>query len=81
MREILHQIQEMRKSAKLKPEDKIEIVYDAVDDISRVIKNNEDVIKKTTITKEITLRKKPPYLVEKQTTIDGKEIWLAIKKI
>lgn len=81
LREILHQIQEMRKSAKLKPEDKIEIVYDAVDDISRVIKNNEDVIKKTTIAKEITLRKKPPYLVEKQTTIDGKEIWLAIKKI
>jgi len=81
LREILHQIQEMRKSAKLKPEDKIEIIYDAIDDVLNVIKNNQDIIKRTTIAKEITSRKKPPYTVEKQIKINGKDTWLAIRKI
>ncbi len=81
LREILHQIQEMRKSAKLKPKDKIQIIYDFPKDFAVIFKKNEELIKNFTLAKEITTTKKPPYLIERQLNEDGKVFWLAIKKV
>jgi isoleucyl-tRNA synthetase len=81
LREILHQIQEMRKSGNLKGKDRIKIIYDAPKELTNLIKENEKLIKETTIAKKISQIKKPPYLVEKQINLDGQEIQLAIKKV
>jgi len=81
LREILHQIQAMRRDAKLKPKDKIKIIFDSSsEEIVNLVKENKEFIQKTTLAREISQIKKPPYLIEKEVEIDEKKLWLAFKR-
>jgi isoleucyl-tRNA synthetase len=83
IREITRQIQQMRKEAGLKPEDKIEIKFKGAGRLDDILSKNAKMIAKETIAKAIgsgrTASEK--FNLEKQAKIDGEDLWLGVKKI
>ncbi len=74
-REIMRHIQEMRKRAGYKPQDKIIIRFSGDDYLKKILKRN----------KELNLvegdRPKQVFDIERTFDIDGKKLWLGIRKI
>ncbi|PJB98513.1 MAG: hypothetical protein CO078_01790 [Candidatus Nealsonbacteria bacterium CG_4_9_14_0_8_um_filter_36_17] len=82
IREIIRQIQEMRKTLSLKPKDKI-FTQCFSEVLSGVLeKNRENIIREGKI-KEFQIKKKAKEIfdVEKEIKVDNQSLWLAIKKI
>jgi isoleucyl-tRNA synthetase len=83
IREVVRQIQQMRKEAGLKPEDKIEINFKSVGQLDDILSRNAKIIVKETIAKAINSgrRDSEKFKLEKQVKIDGEDLWLGVKKI
>jgi isoleucyl-tRNA synthetase len=84
LREIIRNIQEMRKQAGLKPRDKILVKYFGDTEINRVLAKNENFILKEAKIKFLIFGEKlvkEVFDFEKQTKVDNQNLWLAIKKI
>lgn len=83
LREVIRKVQEMRKSAGLSKEDSITVSYGALEergeDLTIVIDNNKETVKDSVLAKEVTKRKKGPYLAEEELQFSGRKIWLGIK--
>ncbi len=82
IREIIRQIQDLRKKAGLVPADRIVINYAGDESIVKVLlKNQKNILE---ITKADSLQankeKTSQFLAEKELQIDGQAIWLAIVK-
>ena len=83
VREIIRNIQEMRKKAGLKPKDKILVQYSGTPDLNKILLKNKKSILEEAKVKNLTLREKSKgvFDVEKEIMVDNKKLWLAIKKI
>jgi isoleucyl-tRNA synthetase len=84
VREIIRNIQEMRKQAGLKPQDKILVKYFGDPEINRILAKNKNFILKEAKIKSLIFGEKlvkEVFDFEKQTKVDNQNLWLAIKKI
>jgi isoleucyl-tRNA synthetase len=83
VREIIRNIQELRKKTGLKPEHIISIGYSADFDLARILEKNKKTILKQTKAKDLIEKEKQEQIfdAEKITKVDAKEIKLFIKKI
>jgi len=83
IREVIRQIQEMRKRAKLKPKDKILVQYFGEPKLNEILEKNKKIILKETKAKDFLLKEKTEeiFIFEKETKVDQEKLYLAIKKI
>ncbi len=81
LREIIRMLQEMRKKGGLTKEDLIEVSYSYKGNIFNLIEKNKNLIKKEIIAKNILKGKNPPYIIEREFSIEGENLWVGIKKI
>ena len=83
VREVIRQIQEMRKKAGYKPRHKILVQYFGTSELNKILSKNKHFILKETKAKDFRLAKKlkKVFDIEKESKIDQQELWLAIKKL
>jgi len=82
VREIIRNIQEMRKKAGLKPKDEILVNYSGSNELAGILAKNRDfVLKEAKVKDLISGGAKEGFDTEKEVTIDGQNILLAIKRI
>lgn len=83
VREFIRNVQEMRKKAGLRPEDKILARYSGSDDLNKILTKNKKFILSEGKIKNLILGDMPKevFKVERELKVDGKKLWLAIKKI
>jgi len=84
VREIIRNIQEMRKRAGLKPGDKILVKCSGDPEINRILEKNKNFILKEAKIKDLIFGGKlikEVFDFEKETKVDNQNLWLAIKKI
>ena len=82
-REVVRQIQAMRKKAGYKPKHKVVVMYFGTDNLNKILSEKKPFILSETRAYKFDLGKKSKQVfdVEKTFNIDGQELWLAIKKI
>jgi len=83
IREIIRNIQEMRKKAGLKPEDKISVRYSGDPDLDDIMIKEKSLILEEAKVKDLALgeKEKEVFEAEREIKVDDKNLWLAIKKI
>jgi len=84
IREIIRNIQEMRKKANLKPKDKIQVWFSGVNALNEIILKNKEFILEEARVKDLDLipgeKGGRVYDAENEIKIDQQNLWLAIKK-
>jgi isoleucyl-tRNA synthetase len=82
IREITRNIQEMRKKANLKPKNKISVMYSGDLGLEQMLQKNEKSVLEEGKIKDLqpSKDKKGKFLAENSIKVDGKDLWLAIKK-
>jgi len=83
VREVIRQIQEMRKTLGLKPRHKITVQYFGTPNLNKILTKNKDFILTETKAKNFRLKEKLKgvFDIEKEVRVDKKNLWLTIKKI
>jgi len=83
IREVIRNIQEMRKKAGLKPKDKILVRYYGNQQLEEILKKNEKIILKEGKIKDFRLKEKTRQVFDfkKVLEINQEKIWIGIKKI
>ena len=81
IREIIRQIQELRKQAGLKPKDKISIQYFASEKLNKILVKQKNYILKETIARNLEIKPDPVPRMGKELDLDGQKLWLGIKKL
>ncbi|KPJ57439.1 isoleucyl-tRNA synthase [Parcubacteria bacterium DG_74_2] len=81
IREIVRNLQKMRKEAGYKPKDIILISVLATDNLKKLLLKNKENILGETKAKDLKLDKTGKFKIEKEIKIDGKNLFLAIKKV
>jgi len=83
IREVIRQIQEMRKQAGLKPKDKISVQYSGTSKLNQVLERNKKTILKEVKIKNLILgeKTKQVFVAEKELTVDQQKLKLAINKV
>ncbi|MBU4351012.1 isoleucine--tRNA ligase [Candidatus Parcubacteria bacterium] len=83
LRELIRNIQQMRKLADLKPGDKITIGYSASEDDELAIEKDRPVILKETFAKslEAVAKNSSGFDCQKEMDFDKGKLWLGIKKV
>ena len=83
VRDIVRQIQEMRKKAGYKPHHQISVQYFGSAELNSVLTKNKSFILKETKAKDFRLKEKlgKTFDVELETKIDQQLLWLAIRKL
>ncbi|XOB46686.1 MAG: class I tRNA ligase family protein [Candidatus Nealsonbacteria bacterium] len=81
LREVIRNLQQMRKEASCTPKDIILIQFKGEEKITRfLLKNREEIIRKTKA-KDLIESKKGKFKMEKELDIEGEKLKLSIKKI
>ncbi|MFC1629645.1 class I tRNA ligase family protein, partial [Patescibacteria group bacterium] len=82
-REIIRQIQVMRKKAGFKPKDKISVRYCGSNDLNEVLSEKRKFVLKETKAKDFkkTEELNESFDVEKEVKFGEKKLWLGIKKV
>jgi len=80
-REIIRNLQEMRKQAGLKPKDRISIYYFGDVYFNKILEKNRKFFSEETRTKDFYFKKVPKekLTIEKEIEIERKKLWLGIK--
>ncbi len=83
VREIIRNIQEMRKKANLKPKDKILVRFLGEGNLNKILQKNKEFIIKEAKVKNFVLGEKPKQVfgIKKELKVEQQKLWLAIKKI
>jgi isoleucyl-tRNA synthetase len=83
VRELVRNIQEMRKKSGLTPKDKIIIGFSGSEKYKNLIKKWKNYIKKETLSRDIKfeIKEKIRFSLEKEITFDEEKVLIAIKKI
>jgi len=83
VREVIRQIQMMRKKAGYKPRHKVLVRYSGDPELKRILERNEKYILKEAKAEKFEAGDRPKLVfdVERDLKVDQKELWLAIKKI
>jgi len=81
VREIVRNLQDMRKQAGLKPEDKISIYCFGEAYFNKILEKNKKFFSEETRTKNFYFKRVPreKLTIEKEIEIEGKKLWLGIK--
>lgn len=83
IREVIRQIQEMRKEAGFKPSDRISVRYTSSENLDRILDKSRDFILKEARVKDLTaeINGKEIFDIKKEIKIKQEELLLAIRKI
>ena len=83
IREIIRNIQEMRKKANLKPKDRIKVWYSGDSELNNFLLRNKEFILAEAKVKDLTSgeKQKEIFGAESEIMVDQKKLWLAIKKV
>lgn len=83
IREVVRQIQEMRKRAGYKPKDKIRVQYSGSRQLTDFLTKHENTILKETKAESFVLKEKLKNIfdIEKEMKIEQDNLWLGIKKM
>jgi len=83
IREVIRNIQEMRKQARLKPKDKIAARCFGGPELNEILTKNKPIIMREGKIKDFQVKKdeKKVFDIKKETMVDQEKLWLAIKKI
>jgi len=83
VREVIRNIQEMRKKAGLRPKDKILVRYSGSINLNEILMRNKNLILKEAKVKNFVFGKKPKeaFIIEKEIKVDQEKLHLAIKKV
>ncbi len=81
VREVIRQVQEMRKAFGLKPKDKITLEYEGTSFLNDILKRNEMVFLKDAKIEKIKKKEKETFDFEKMAKVEGQDLFLGIKKI
>ncbi len=83
IREIIRNIQEMRKKADLKPKDRIKVWYLGDSELNNFLSRNKEFILAEAKVRDLTLgeKQKEIFDAENEIMVDQKKLWLAIKKV
>ncbi len=83
VREVIRQIQEMRKKAGYKPRHRILIRYFGNPEMNKILARNRNFILKEIRAENFLVGDRPKRVfdVEKEMILDGQKLWLGIKKI
>jgi len=81
VREIIRNIQEMRKTASFKAKDKILVHFLGTAEINKVLEKNKELVLREANIKDLLLKKeKEIFAVKKEILVDQQKLWLGIKK-
>lgn len=85
IREIIRNVQEMRKRAGLTPKDKIAVSYFGAPFAKKLLGKNKQFLLKETFSKDLNFldsdRDKLHFLAQKELEVDGQKLFLAIRKL
>ena len=83
LREIVRNIQEMRKRANLKPQDEIRVRYSGTEELNQILSKNAQFVLREAKVKNLLAgdRPKEAFTAERELKVDGQTFWMAIKKI
>jgi len=83
VREMVRQVQRMRKEVGLKAKDKILIQYSGIPALNKVLAKNKDFILKETKAKDFIIKEKlkKPFKIAKEVKINKDKLWLGIMGI
>jgi len=83
IREIIRNIQEMRKKANLKPKDKILVRFSGEGNLNKILQKNKGFIVKEAKVKDFISGEKPKQVfgIKRELKVEQQKLWLAIKKI
>lgn len=80
LREIIRQVQQIRKEAGLTPNDKILVRFNGGEEICRMVEKNAKFLAKEVIADAVEEREEDPSVTgQKKLKINGEELWLGIK--
>ena len=80
-RELVHRIQNMRRSAQFELTDRITTYYQGPEELGRVIRGHADYIRQETLTQELVEGPPEDGAQAETLTIDGMEVILGVKKL
>jgi len=80
VREIIRNIQELRKTAQYTPADKITIYFEAIGDLRNTVEKNQATITRETKASATEFKKPAKASAQIQTRIDKQPLWIGIKK-
>ncbi|MCK4520685.1 class I tRNA ligase family protein [Candidatus Parcubacteria bacterium] len=83
IREIIRNIQEMRKKAGYKPKHRVFVRYSGEEKLCEILKKNKKTILKEIVVKDLLEGDRPKRVfdIEKTFKIEGQELWLGIRRI
>ena len=92
LREVIRQIQQMRKTAGYKPKDKIMVRYEGTEFLNKILNRNKNFVLREMKVEDFCQKDGALYRtvqggadqvfdIEKEIKIEGQKLWLAIKKI
>ncbi len=82
LREVIRNIQSLRKKAGLTPKDKVALcLYSDNKQISGIIEKNKETIKKDTILSDIVFEKQSDLKASDEIEVDGKKLFIGINPI
>ena len=80
VREIIRQIQDLRKRAGLTPKDKISLQFSGSDFLNKILVKNQTLILRETLAKDIKLKKEKKIALEKEIDFPEGKLWLGLTK-
>jgi isoleucyl-tRNA synthetase len=80
LREIVRNIQELRKKANLKPQNKISVRYFGNPELMEVLQKNQKIVLEEGKVKSLEEGKTKGALIENNIKVDGKDLLISIKK-
>jgi len=83
IREVIRQIQEMRKKAGYKPRHRILVQCSGTPELNKILVRNKSLILEETKAKDFQLGERPKLVfdIERTVKVDDQKLWLAIKKL
>jgi len=83
VRELLRHIQEMRKQAGYRPQDRVRLRYAGEEQLKEILRENKQMVMKTVGLKEMLEGDRPKRVfdVEQEFLLDNQTLWLGIRKL
>ncbi len=81
LRDVLRMGQELRQKAGLSPKDKIALMLQLPNEIQDAVMKNEKILKSDVGAKTIEYKKSEKFTAEEITKLEGREIWIGLRKI
>ncbi|MCL5017263.1 MAG: class I tRNA ligase family protein [Patescibacteria group bacterium] len=81
MRDLARMVQDLRQAGGCVPKDKVYLMIETDKELEYVIEPNRDALKKDVGASEVELKRSDKFDAEITSEMDGKKIWIGIRKI